>query len=92
MYIYIHIQQVRCNPYKRFVHFESFVHESIVLLFLPPTCIAHTVAILLHDYRAIYDPPSTSLLYAIHHTMLVIIISCKGQRGLLCVCAAHQQC
>jgi len=24
-------------------------------------------------------PPSTSLLYAIHHTILVITISCKGQ-------------
>jgi len=34
-------------------YFESFVHEPIVLSFLPPTCIAHTVAILLHDYRAI---------------------------------------
>jgi len=39
--------------YKRFVHLESFVHESIVLLFLPPTCITHTVAILLLDYWAI---------------------------------------
>jgi len=55
------------------------MHESIVLSFLPPTCIAHTVAILLHDWRAIYDPSSTSLVYAIHHTILVITISCKGQ-------------
>jgi len=55
------------------------VHESIVLSFLPPTYIAHTVAILLHDHWAIYDPPSTSLLYAMHHTLLAITISCKGQ-------------
>jgi len=39
--------------YKIFVYFESFVHEAIVLSFLPPTCIAHTVAIRLHDYWAI---------------------------------------
>ena len=39
--------------YKIVIYFESFVHESIVLSFLEPTCIAHTVAILLHDYWAI---------------------------------------
>jgi len=33
-----------------FVYFQSFVNESIVLSFHPPTCIAHTDAILLHDY------------------------------------------
>ena len=55
------------------------MHESIVLLFFRSTCIAHTVAILLQDYWAIYEPPSTSLLHAIHHTILVITISCKGQ-------------
>jgi len=65
--------------YKIFFYFESFVHESIVLSFSRPACIAHTVAILLHDYSAIYDPPSNSLWYAIHHTILVITISCKGQ-------------
>ena len=53
------------------------MRESIVPLFLRPACIAHTVAILLHDYWAIYDPPSTSLLDAIHHTLLVI--TSKGQ-------------
>jgi len=34
---------------KIFLYFESFVHESIVLSFLLPSCIAHTVAILVHD-------------------------------------------
>ena len=29
-------------------------------------------------------PPSTSLLYALHHTILVITISCKGQGGRGC--------
>ena len=55
------------------------MHESIVLSFLPPIYIAHTVAILSHDWWAIYDPSSTFLLYPIHHTILVITISCKGQ-------------
>ena len=68
------------TPYKIFVYFEWFVNESIVLSFLPPTCIAHTVAILLHAYWAIYHPPSTSLMYAIHHTILVITILYKGQQ------------
>ena len=59
------------------------MHKSIVLSFFQRACIAHTVAILLHGYWAIYDPPSTSLWYAIHHTILVITISCKGQGGRL---------
>jgi len=62
-----------------FFYFESFVHESIALSFLPPTWIAHTVAMLLHDHWIISDLPLTSLVYAIHHTILVITISCKGQ-------------
>jgi len=44
----------------------------------PPTCRAYPIAILLHDYCAIYDPPPTPLLYAIHHTILVMAMSCKG--------------
>jgi len=47
--------------------------------FFRPACTAHTVALLLHGYARIYDPPSTFLLYATHHTILVITISCKGQ-------------
>ena len=33
------------------------MHESILLLVPPPTCIARTIAIRLHDYCAIYDAP-----------------------------------
>jgi len=58
--------------YKILLYFSSFVHESIVLSFFRPACIAHTVAIVLHGYWAIYNPPSTSLLYARHFTILVI--------------------
>jgi len=65
--------------YKIFLYFESFVHESNLLLFLPPICIAHPVAILLHNCRAVNNPLSTLRLYAMHHTIVVITTSCKGQ-------------
>jgi len=55
------------------------MHEPIVLSCFRRACIAHTVAILLHGYWAIQDPPTTSLVYAIYHTRLVKTISCKGQ-------------
>jgi len=55
------------------------VHESVIHLLPPATCSARTIAILLHVYCAIYDAPLTPLLYAIHHTILAITISCKGQ-------------
>jgi len=65
--------------YKIFFYFEAFVHESTILSFHAPTCIAHPGAILFHDCWAVYDPPPTSRLYIIHRTILVITISCKGQ-------------
>ena len=71
------------SPYKIFVYFEAVVHESTILSFPPPTCIAHPGAILLHDYWTVYDSPSDLRLYAIYHTVLVITISCKGQYALV---------
>jgi len=65
--------------YKIFVHFEAFMHESIIRVLPSPTCIAHNSAILLHDHCAIYDPPRPPLAYAIHHTILAMAISCKRQ-------------
>jgi len=44
----------------------------------PPIYKAYPIAILLHDHCAIYAPPPTPSFYAIHHTILVIAISCKG--------------
>jgi len=44
--------------YKIFFYFEAFVHESIILSFPSPTCIGHTVAIQMHNYWAVYEPPS----------------------------------
>jgi len=65
--------------HKILFYFEAFVHELTIRLLPPPTCIARTIAILLHVYCAIYDAPPTPLLYATHHTILVMAISCKGQ-------------
>jgi len=45
----------------------------------PSTCKAYPIAILLHDHCAIYALPPTPLSYAIHHTILGMAISCKGQ-------------
>jgi len=73
---------VHFGLYKILHYFEAFEHESIILLSPPPTCIGPTIATRVHDYCAIYDALPTPLLYAIHHTILVIAISCKGQRAL----------
>ena len=48
----------------------------------PPTRNAYPVAILLHDHCAMYGSPPTLTFYAIHHTPLVMAISCKGQVSL----------
>jgi len=66
--------------YKILFHFKALLWESIIVLPPPhPTCKAYPAAILLHDHCAIYAPPPTPPLYAIHHTILVMAISCKGQ-------------
>ena len=54
------------------------------LVSAPPTRIAHTIALRLHDYCAIYGPPPPPLVHAIHHTILVMAISCKGQLIVEC--------
>jgi len=45
----------------------------------PPTCKAYPIALLLRDHCAIYARLPTSPFYAIHHTILVMAISCRGQ-------------
>jgi len=45
----------------------------------PPPSNAYPIAKLPYAYCAIYAPPSTLPLYAIHHTILVMTVSCKGQ-------------
>ena len=70
-------------------HFSSWPLQDIVSLqrfivgvhhpfIAPPTCEAYPIAILLHDHYAIYAPIPTPPVNAIHHTMLVMAMSCKG--------------
>jgi len=63
--------------YKIVFHCKAFAHRSLIVLLPPPTCIAHAIAILLHGYCTIYDPPPTPFLFAVHHTLLLVSISCK---------------
>jgi len=92
LYIYIYIYVCVCGTergkagglriaslYKKFFCFEAVIHESIIFVLPSPTCIAHNSVVLLHDYCAIYDPPRPPLAYTIHHTILAMTISCKGQ-------------
>jgi len=44
-----------------------------------PTYITHTSALQFRDYCAIYDPPPTPHVHAMHHTILIMKISCTGQ-------------
>ena len=57
------------------------MQESIIPILPPPIiCTTHATAILLRDCCAIYDLPRPRLpLYAIHHTILVVTISCKSK-------------
>ena len=68
--------------HKKFVRFEAVVHGPIMRFLPPTTCIADTTAMLFYGYCAIIDSfPAPPLLShtAIHHTILVITISCEGQ-------------
>ena len=65
--------------YKILFYLKAFVHESIILLSPPPACMAHTVAVVLHVYCAIYGAPPIPLVYAIHHAISAMAISSKGR-------------
>ena len=64
-------------------HFKALLWESIIFLLPPPYLKSYPIAILLHDHCAIYALQPTLLLYAIHHRILVMTVSCKGQLGRL---------
>ena len=70
----------KLSLYRILFHVKALLWESIVLSLPSPSCKAYPIAILLHDQCAICNPPTAPLLYAIHHTILAIVISCKGQR------------
>jgi len=66
--------------YKIVFHFKALLWESSILELPSPICKAYPIALLLHAQCAIiYAPPPTPPFYAIHHTILVMAISCKGQ-------------
>jgi len=65
--------------YKICLYFKSFVLKPIVLSFFRPTCIAAHCSIPFERLLGYIRPPPTSFLYAIHHNILAITISCKGQ-------------
>jgi len=65
-------QARHCFTSKLYCGSQSSVHP-------PPTCNTYPIAILLHGHCAIYAPPPTPPVYATHHTILVMAISCKGQ-------------
>jgi len=62
--------------------FESVVHESTIRLPTSPTCIVTLVQYYCTIIRQCTTRLPISRLYAKHHTILVITISCKGQLGL----------
>jgi len=62
--------------HKILYYFKSFSVGVNHPLIAPPTCKAYPIAILLHDYCAIYDRPPTSPVYADLDTILVMAISC----------------
>jgi len=56
-----------CWPLQDSLSLQSFCARINLPFIAPPTCTAYTIAPLLHDACAIYDPPPTPLLYAMHH-------------------------
>ena len=62
--------------------------------FIPPPRLQSLpyIAKLLHGHYAIYAPPQAPLLDAIYHTILVMAISCKGQRAMRTCQAEEMPC
>jgi len=71
-----HLARLQLGLYKILLYFKAFVHETIILLLLPPTCTARTNAVLVNVYCSIYDAPPDPPFVC--HTPYNII-SCKEQ-------------
>jgi len=69
-YIYVYALAVSCAPWpsQDIRSLQSFLALSKHPCISPSICIAHTIATLVHDECATYDPHPTPLVYAIHHT------------------------
>jgi len=87
-------------PLQDIVSLQSLIVGVYHPLIDPPSCNAYPIAILLHDFCAICSPQPTPPVYAIHHTLLVMAMLCKGQiptsmcltrRGAERVAASPQQ-
>jgi len=66
--------------YKILFHSKALLWESTILYSPPPpTYKAYPIALLLRDHGAIYACLPTPPVHAIHHTILVMAISCKVQ-------------
>ena len=69
----------RLSLYKILFHLKAVLWSISSFYCYPPACNAYNIAILLHAHCTIYVPPPILPLYAIHHTILMMAISCKGQ-------------
>jgi len=65
--------------YKILFYFKALLWESIILVLPPPTCKAYLIELLLQTIEQYTRPIEPTAFYAIHHTILVMAISCKGQ-------------
>jgi len=65
--------------YTTFVHSKAFSHKSTVLLFPRPPTLPTRLPFDCKTIAQHTTPLPTLLLYAIHYTILVMAISCKGQ-------------
>jgi len=62
-----------------FFHFEAFVHKSILVVLPTPLALPTPFQYYCTDIAQTTTLRPKPLLYAIHHTILAITISCKSQ-------------
>jgi len=60
-------------------HFTALLWESIILLLPPPPAKPTLLQYYCTTIEQYTRPPPTPPFYAIHHTILVMALSCKGQ-------------
>jgi len=79
--------KVRNWPVQDIPSLQSFLALVNHPFIAPSIYIAHAIAAIpLHDECAICEPPPDPLVYAVHHTILAMAISCKVQgTNRLCV-------
>ena len=68
--------------YKILFHFKALLWESIIRVLPHPTLLQYYCTTIAQYTTRLHLPPR---LYAVHHTIFVMAISCKGQH---CVCVS----